>query len=532
GLGALLYPTRLVQADYHSISVHAEATWAGGDSLGAGEAGAGARAGAGGRGSETILTLSHAQTVLGVFRARYSPFPDPTPGRRGSFRARSGDGAGRATEKEGKAPGAGDGAPWSLGSLLLPPDVVRRLRENGGSGVSGGMAGIRGCPVASRSSIHTLVPSWGQEEGRQRRGGIGAPIGQSSIGETDETNPYLNPDPNSYHEDSLLAGEGCLPQVCGPLGPQPQPQPGTTMEGNSRQRVDGSMGQEGEGTTWETSAAARGALGWGGGSQGVHVEVSAGVAEMEHFLAGRGGIRGVSVTHLMNHHPTAPASVVYLHPVPHVMSPLLSTLRGRLLQSSTDYAPGHGEDKGEGEGEGEGGGEGGGEGERRPWDSDGSSDSGSDSRGGALALLEGVLEIPPGHTLVVAFDFFKRFLPVDEFPPDPSRGLDIPPPMACFAFQLPDDPRQTASPGAGARAGAGAGARGYSYRFVYVHGEAALLDTPQPDFSMPFNVITVTSTAITFFLGTAINLLVRKTFQPKKKKEGNRQRGGGGGGGG
>ncbi|CAM9677056.1 unnamed protein product, partial [Hapterophycus canaliculatus] len=56
-------------------------------------------------------------------------------------------------------------------------------------------------------------------------------------------------------------------------------------------------------------------------------------------------------------------------------------------------------------------------------------------------------------------------------------------------------------------------------RVVYAYGEAGLLDTPQPDFSMPFNVITFTSTVITFFLGTAINLLVRKSAPKGRKKK-------------
>ena len=33
---------------------------------------------------------------------------------------------------------------------------------------------------------------------------------------------------------------------------------------------------------------------------------------------------------------------------------------------------------------------------------------------------------------------------------------------------------------------------------------------PLPDFSMPYNVITLTSTAVAFFLGTMLNVLVRK----------------------
>jgi Gpi16 subunit, GPI transamidase component len=43
------------------------------------------------------------------------------------------------------------------------------------------------------------------------------------------------------------------------------------------------------------------------------------------------------------------------------------------------------------------------------------------------------------------------------------------------------------------------------------YSSGALLDLPQPDFSMPFNVITLTCTLVAFFVGTAINVLIRKS---------------------
>ena len=36
-------------------------------------------------------------------------------------------------------------------------------------------------------------------------------------------------------------------------------------------------------------------------------------------------------------------------------------------------------------------------------------------------------------------------------------------------------------------------------------------DLPLPDFSMPYNVITLTSTVLAFFCGTMLNVLVRKS---------------------
>jgi hypothetical protein len=47
--------------------------------------------------------------------------------------------------------------------------------------------------------------------------------------------------------------------------------------------------------------------------------------------------------------------------------------------------------------------------------------------------------------------------------------------------------------------------------------EALLIDVPSPDFSMPFNVVTLSSTLLAFFLGTMINILVKKSGGDQKK---------------
>jgi hypothetical protein len=43
--------------------------------------------------------------------------------------------------------------------------------------------------------------------------------------------------------------------------------------------------------------------------------------------------------------------------------------------------------------------------------------------------------------------------------------------------------------------------------------EPSLLHLPTPDFSMPYNVITLTCTVIALFFGSAFNLLTRQ-FEP------------------
>jgi hypothetical protein len=64
-----------------------------------------------------------------------------------------------------------------------------------------------------------------------------------------------------------------------------------------------------------------------------------------------------------------------------------------------------------------------------------------------------------------------------EFPPDVSRGFDVP----CGVVRLADG------------------------RHVYT--ESLLVMLPFPDFSMPFNVIAFTSTLLAFFFGSLFNML-------------------------
>lgn len=310
------------------------------------------------------------------------------------------------------------------------------------------------------------------------------------------------------------------------------------------------------------------------GNRGVGGEQAASwdpaVARLDHFLAGRGGTRGVSVSHVINLHPDADALVDFLQPVPYFMIPLLGTLRARLVplddggvvrrSDATKSQPPSPSTINQGNGD------------RvhmpknpqitkleaiTPHDTAAvfsplfgevsltGNITLTPGEGRSPAIVEAKLWVPAGSTLVLGFDFFKRFLAVDDFPPDPSRGFDVPAPLARFSFiqssGLGNDPTSGTKDvvGESKRKGVStdalwqgndgqllrAGGSDVATRVVYAYGEAGLLDTPQPDFSMPFNVITFTSTVITFFLGTAINLLVRKSARRGKSKT----QGGGGG---
>ena len=92
-----------------------------------------------------------------------------------------------------------------------------------------------------------------------------------------------------------------------------------------------------------------------------------------------------------------------------------------------------------------------------------------------------MLTTPPNSTKPT------RFLHFEDFPPNPSRGLDVPPAvigLRPLSAQAPPTARLTT--------------------------EGLLVDAPLPDFSMPFNVITLCSTLLAFFFGSMLNVVVRK----------------------
>ena len=91
----------------------------------------------------------------------------------------------------------------------------------------------------------------------------------------------------------------------------------------------------------------------------------------------------------------------------------------------------------------------------------------------------------------------KAFLRYTEHPPDAQRGWDLPP-----AVFVPIG-----------RAGNGTGGVERIYTAVL------LVDLATPDFSMPYNVIIMSSTLITFIFGSVFNLLTRKFVVVKVEGE-------------
>ncbi|KAF9890203.1 Subunit of the glycosylphosphatidylinositol transamidase complex-like protein [Aspergillus nanangensis] len=103
--------------------------------------------------------------------------------------------------------------------------------------------------------------------------------------------------------------------------------------------------------------------------------------------------------------------------------------------------------------------------------------------------LELALSIPAASTVTLTYDFEKAVLRYTEYPPDANRGFNVAP--AVIKVNGRD------------------AANGRSHP-IYIRTTSLLLPLPTPDFSMPYNVIILTSTVIALAFGSIFNLLVRR----------------------
>ncbi|KAF9921164.1 hypothetical protein FBU30_008850 [Linnemannia zychae] len=152
------------------------------------------------------------------------------------------------------------------------------------------------------------------------------------------------------------------------------------------------------------------------------------------------------------------------------------------------------------------------------------------------AVLELAMRLPANSLIKFTVSFDKVFLKYTEHRPDANRGFDVG--YAVITAQLP--------PGQGQ-----IGYGGLDHLRIYERRESSLIQSshnnqekdhqvmdkvriytdtllvslPTPDFSMPYNVITMTCTVISLFFGSIFNLLMRsfevvKPMSPKKRSNG------------
>lgn len=197
----------------------------------------------------------------------------------------------------------------------------------------------------------------------------------------------------------------------------------------------------------------------------------------ERSFTGYGQERGGVQTILKNPSSTDSVDFVYLESLPWFMKPYLHTLTARLDSDNTTRAdsnrPGAEYIK---------------EMYYRP---------ALDRQRGTH--LEVRMTVPRNSTVLLTYDFEKAILRYTEYPPDANRGFDIAP--AIIGILAPRVNFTSSSQ-----------AQDHEQRKVisYLRTTSLLLYLPTPDFSMPYNVIILTSTVIALAFGTVFNILVRK----------------------
>ena len=182
-------------------------------------------------------------------------------------------------------------------------------------------------------------------------------------------------------------------------------------------------------------------------------------------FTGHGQERGGVKTLLTNPSTTSPIEFVYFETLPWFMKLYLHTLAARLSTSSkpspeiikeTFYRPA------------------------------------LDRRRGTQ--LELVISVPADSTVILTYDFDKAILRYTEYPPDANRGFDVAPAV----IRLLPASGNASEPFVKGQAEA------------YIRTSSLLLPLPTPDFSMPYNVIILTSTVMALAFGMIFNLLVRR----------------------
>ena len=176
----------------------------------------------------------------------------------------------------------------------------------------------------------------------------------------------------------------------------------------------------------------------------------------ERSLTGHGQERGGVQTILTNPSDTEDVEFVYMESLPWFMRIYLHTLKARILEPPSGkqqdviqdifYRPALDRQRG--------------------------------------TQLEVKLRIPPRSTVFLTYDFEKSILRYTEYPPDANRGFDV----AGAVITILSSDKSTSN----------------------LRTTALLLNLPTPDFSMPYNVIIFTSTAIALAFGGMFNIIVRR----------------------
>lgn len=125
------------------------------------------------------------------------------------------------------------------------------------------------------------------------------------------------------------------------------------------------------------------------------------------------------------------------------------------------------------------------------------------------AVLEFHLKMEPNDHLVIALDYELGYMDWTEFPPDPHRGFDV---GSAYIDVVPmvDEPRLINGLHGLEWSPYWHGADHATPRYRTYSAESMLVDLPTPDFSMPYNVLTLTGAAMAFFFAWMFSTLTAR----------------------
>ncbi|KAG5437641.1 hypothetical protein PCANB_000678 [Pneumocystis canis] len=115
------------------------------------------------------------------------------------------------------------------------------------------------------------------------------------------------------------------------------------------------------------------------------------------------------------------------------------------------------------------------------------------------SYFEASILVPGNSSVEITWEFEKNLLRYSEYPPDPNRGFNIAP--SIITVYNTTESIDKAEP------------------IAVIRTTSLLLTLPTPDFSMPYNVIVLTSTVIAVLFGSLFNLLIRRFVSFKEAKE-------------
>ncbi|KAL8013960.1 putative GPI transamidase component PIG-T [Plasmopara halstedii] len=199
------------------------------------------------------------------------------------------------------------------------------------------------------------------------------------------------------------------------------------------------------------------------------------VVSVHRFTTGYGQVRGSIAVQLQNNHPSCGMLVTYLDVIPWYLRIYFHTFKANIRGN-----------------------------EQRAQKAIQAFDFVPAEQRGRPSQLRVETFLPANTTLLFSLQMEKTFLRLSEHPPDANRGFDIASGVATFTIQKNSDKVSVCDE------------KATSPFTTTLYTEPLLVPLPTPDFSMPYNVITMTSTVVAFFVGSMLNTLLRKAPRLKQ----------------